>query len=51
MKFLGQRYVQYVNRAYKRSGSSWKGRFRSSPVQTEHYLLGCYRYIEMNPAA
>ena len=49
MKFLGQRYVQYVNRAYKRSGSLWEGRFRSSLVQTQHYLLGCYRYIEMNP--
>ena len=23
MKFLGQRYVLYVNRAYKRSGSLW----------------------------
>ena len=49
MKFLGQGYVQYVNRTYRRSGSLWEGRFRSSVVQTEHYLLGCYRYIEMNP--
>ena len=49
MKFLGQRYVQYVNRTYRRSGSLWEGRFRSSLVQTEHYLLGCYRYIELNP--
>jgi putative transposase len=49
MKFLGQRYVQYVNRAYRRSGSLWEGRFRSSVVQTDRYLLGCYRYIELNP--
>src|SRR5688572_18564238 len=49
MKFLGQRYVQYVNRTYKRSGSLWEGRFRSGLVQTDRYLLGCYRYIEMNP--
>jgi len=49
MKFLGQRYVQYVNRAYRRSGSLWEGRFRSSLVQTERYVLACYRYIEMNP--
>lgn len=49
MKFLGQRYVQYVNRVYKRSGSLWEGRFRSSLVQSERYVLGCYRYIEMNP--
>ena len=49
MKFLGRRYVQYVNRTDKRSGSLWEGRFRSSLVQTERYVLGCYRYIEMNP--
>ena len=49
MKFLGQRYVQYVNRTYKRSGTLWEGRFRASLVQTEQYLLTCYRYIEMNP--
>jgi len=49
MKFLGQRYVQYVNRAYKRTGSLWEGRFRSSLVQTDRYVLGCYRYMEMNP--
>lgn len=49
MKFLGQRYVQYVNRTYRRTGSLWEGRFRSSLVQTERYVLGCYRYVEMNP--
>ena len=49
MKSLGQRYVQYVNRVYKRSGTLWEGRFRSCPVQEEDYLLGCQRYIELNP--
>jgi putative transposase len=49
MKVLGQRYVQYVNRTYRRTGSLWEGRFRSSLVQRERYVLGCYRYIEMNP--
>jgi putative transposase len=49
MKFLGQRYVQYVNRTYRRTGSLWGGRFRSSLVQTDRYVLACYRYIEMNP--
>jgi putative transposase len=29
MKHLGQRYVQYVNRTYRRSGTLWEGRFRS----------------------
>ena len=49
MKALGQRYVQYVNRVYRRSGSLWEGRFRSCPVQEEDYLLACQRYIELNP--
>jgi len=49
MKHLGQRYVQYVNRVYERSGTLWEGRFRSSIVQAEAYLLRCQRYIEMNP--
>ena len=29
MKHLGQRYVHYVNRTYRRSGTLWEGRFRS----------------------
>jgi putative transposase len=49
MKALGQRYVQYVNRTYRRSGSLWEGRFRSCPTQAEAYLLACQRYIELNP--
>jgi putative transposase len=49
MKALGQRYVQYVNRVYQRSGTLWEGRFRSCPIQEEAYLLACQRYIEMNP--
>jgi len=49
MKHLGQRYVQYVNRVYDRTGTLWEGRFRSSIVQAETYLLRCQRYIELNP--
>ena len=49
MKHLGQRYVQYVNRIYRRSGTLWEGRFRSCLTQSEDYVLACYRYIELNP--
>lgn len=49
MKRLGQRYVQYINRTYQRSGTLWEGRYRSCLVQEEAYLLGCQRYIELNP--
>lgn len=49
MQSVGRRYVQYVNRYYKRSGTLWEGRFKSSLVQMEDYLLLCQRYIELNP--
>jgi len=49
MQSVGRRYVQYFNRSYKRSGTLWEGRFKSSAVQAEAYLLACMRYIELNP--
>lgn len=49
MQSLGRRYVQYFNRRYQRTGTLWEGRFKSSLVQSEVYLLELYRYIELNP--
>ncbi len=49
MQSIGRRYVQYFNYQYKRSGTLWEGRFKASAVQSDNYLLACYRYIEMNP--
>jgi putative transposase len=49
MQSLGRRYVQYVNYTYRRSGTLWGGRFKASLVDSEAYLLSCYRYIELNP--
>jgi putative transposase len=49
MKHLGQCYVQTFNMAHGRSGTLWEGRFHSCLVPTEHYVLACYRYIELNP--
>jgi len=49
MKGLGQRYAQYVNRTYQRTGTLFEGRFRSSLVEADAYLLACQRYIELNP--
>ncbi len=46
---LGLIYAQYMNRKYERTGSLWEGRFRSCIVQSEIYLLYCYRYVELNP--
>lgn len=49
MKHLGQRYVQYINRSYRRTGTLWEGRFRSCLAQDQGYVLACYPYIELNP--
>ena len=49
MKVVGSRYAQYINLKYKRTGTLWEGRHRSSLVQTEKYFLTCMRYIELNP--
>lgn len=46
---LGRRYVSYFNYLYKRTGTLWEGRFRSSVVETDRYLLTVHRYIELNP--
>jgi putative transposase len=46
---LGRRYVQYINKTYRRSGTLWDSRYKSSPVQAETHFLLCQRYIELNP--
>ena len=49
MQSLGRRYVQYFNYRYQRTGTLWEGRYKATLVDTEQYLLTCYRYIELNP--
>ncbi len=49
MQSLGRRYVQHINHLYKRSGTLWEGRYKSSLVLDDSYVLACYRYIELNP--
>ena len=46
---LGRRYVQYINRSYRRTGTLWDSRYKSSAIQAEPYLMTCQRYIELNP--
>lgn len=49
MQQLGSQYVSRINRLYRRSGTLWEGRFKSSLIDSEAYCLNCYRYIELNP--
>lgn len=46
---VGRDYVPRFNRKHGRTGTLWEGRFKSSLVDTEGYLLRVYRYIELNP--
>lgn len=49
MQKTGRFYVPYINFKYQRSGTLWEGRFKSSLVDNDFYVLACMRYIEMNP--
>lgn len=49
MRRVGQAYAQSFNLRHGRSGALWQGRFKSSLVETDRYLLNVIRYIELNP--
>lgn len=49
MQWIGRKYVPYFNRKYRRVGTLWQGRFRTSVIDSENYFLMCSRYIENNP--
>jgi len=49
MQDVGRRYVRIFNDEHGRTGTLWEGRYKSSLVETETYLMTCHRYIELNP--
>ncbi len=49
MQSIGRKYVGYFNHTYNRSGTLWEGRYKSTLVDSENYLLTVSRYIELNP--
>jgi len=49
MRGVNQIFVQHVNRHQGRCGSVWQGRPKTCLVDSNSYLLNCYRYIELNP--
>ena len=49
MQAIGRRYVQYFNRRHARTGTLWEGRYRSTLLQPERYLLPCMAYLDLNP--
>lgn len=49
MQAVGRRYVRYFNDSQRRSGTLWEGRYKSTLIQTDRYLLTCMAYIDLNP--
>ena len=49
MQAVGRSYVRYFNDRHRRSGTLWEGRYRSTLIQSERYLLACMVYIDLNP--
>ncbi len=49
MQAVGRSYVRRFNDAHGRSGTLWEGRYRSTLIQAERYLLDCMVYIDLNP--
>ena len=49
MQWLGRHYVPYFNRKYLRAGTLFQGRFKTSVLEAEPYLVSCMHYIESNP--
>ncbi|HET8744325.1 MAG TPA: transposase [Ramlibacter sp.] len=49
MQAVGRRYVRNFNLRHARSGTLWEGRYRSTLIQAERYLLACMVYIDLNP--
>ena len=49
MKSLAGRQTRYINKLEGRRGTLWEGRYKSSPIKSDEYLLACCRYVELNP--
>ena len=46
---VGRRYVRYFNDRHGRSGTLWEGRYKSTLIQPDRYLLACMAYMDLNP--
>jgi len=49
MQAVGRRYVRIYNQKQARTGTLWEGRYKSTIIQAERYLLACMVYIDLNP--
>lgn len=50
MRRLSNTYVRYFNKAQKRIGALFEGKFKAILIETDEYLLHLSRYIHRNPS-
>lgn len=49
MQAIGRSYVRYFNARQHRTGTLFEGRYKSTLIQADRYLLACMAYIDLNP--
>ena len=49
MQAVGRRYVRYFNDSQGRTGTLWEGRYRSTVLEPEPWLLAGMVYMDLNP--
>jgi putative transposase len=49
MQTFARNFAGLFNGRHGRTGTLWEGRYKSCLVDSENYVLTCYRYIELNP--
>lgn len=49
MQAVGRSYVRGFNDRHARTGTLWEGRYRSTLIQPERYLLACMALIDLAP--
>ncbi len=49
LQSVGRRYVAYFNQRVGRTGTLWEGRYRSTVLDPDRYLLPVMRHVELNP--
>jgi putative transposase len=49
MQAVGRSYVRWFNKIYQRTGTLWEGRYRSTLLQPDPYLLLCMVYLDNHP--
>ncbi len=46
---IGMKYAMYFNNRHQREGHLFEGRFKSSPIESDEYLVQAVRYVLNNP--